>query len=210
MAAPDATLSKDPVQRLYLLSLPAELRNQIWKHTLGGTVFEVYCWPSYDTRKIASRILNRQKNFLSLLRTFHQIYSEARLFPFNSNAFRIKSEDGIPAFLNKFEASEREAIAELHLVTLGAARMVEGLSYFPKTMPDLLALQRFPGLRRLCIEVRMKSGCRCCRLGHCNSWSPDIGLVEKNLREHVAKENPRVEVVFRRSLFASLSASQAL
>jgi hypothetical protein len=166
MTSKDSTLS-GLTPRLSLLLLPAELRIQIWNCTLGGMVFDVYSWPSCDT-KLSTRILNRQKNFLSLLRTCHQIYSEARLLPFKTNAFRIKNEVGIPAFVDTFEVIEREAIAELHLVTLGAKYMTESLSYFSKNMPAILALQRLPELKKLCIEVRSKSYCRYCRLGYCS------------------------------------------
>jgi hypothetical protein len=207
MTSEDSTLS-GLTPRLSLLLLPAELRIQIWKCTLGGMVFDVYSWPSCDVKKISTRILNRQKNFLSLLRACHQIYSEARLLPFKTNAFRIKNEDGIPAFIDKFKVIEREAIAELHLVTLGVKYMAESLSYFPKSMPAMLVLQRLPGLRKLCIEVRTKSYCRYCSLGYCNSCIPDLEFVEKNLMEHVAKESSRVEVMFRHTFYASLAAAR--
>ncbi|KAH8696876.1 hypothetical protein GQ44DRAFT_733555 [Phaeosphaeriaceae sp. PMI808] len=210
MAGAETTLPSVPVQRPALLCLPAELRNQIWKCALSGTVFEVYCWPSYSAEKIATRILNRQKNFLSLLRACHQIYDEAKLFPFTFNAFRIKSEEGYSKFLERFDTQKREAIAEVHLVTFRAKHMVDGLGYFPKPITHMLALQKLPGLRRLCLEVRVKANCRGCRPERCDSCNPGVELAENHVKEYIAKQNERIEVLFKRLYYASVVASQVL
>ena len=193
-----------------LLCLPAELRNQIWKHTLSGMVFEVYCWPSHEAKKVATRVLNRQKNFLSLLGTCRKVHGEAKLFPFKFNAFRIKSDQGLLAFVDTFEAAKREAIAEIHLVTWKAMHMVERWSDIPQLMPGNLALARLPGLKILCIDVRIKSYCRDCKRGRCDGCDPELGLLEKHLAEYVEKGNERIELVLKRTCYASMAALQVL
>lgn len=193
-----------------LLCLPAELRNQIWKHTLSGVVFEVYCWPSHEAKKVATRVLNRQKNFLSLLGTCRQVHGEAKLFPFKFNAFHIRKEQALSAFLDRFETPKREAIAEVHLATWRAMYMVENLNYFPTPLPDILVPSRLPGLKKLCVEVRVKSDCQDCRHGYCNSCNTELGMAEEHLLEHVARENRSVEVVFRRTFYASIAALRVL
>tara|TARA_R110002003_G_scaffold3318_1_gene25085 strand:- start:31 stop:660 length:630 start_codon:yes stop_codon:yes gene_type:complete len=209
MAAETTPISRS-IQRLDLLCLPAELRNQIWKHTLSGMIFEVYSWPSYNIKKIATRILNRQKNFLSLLMTCRQIHIEANLSPFKFNAFRFKSEDAIPAFLDRFDASKREAITEIHMVTWRAMYMVESSSYFPKGVLEVLTLRSLPGLRRLCVEVRLKSNRRGWEHARCDNRDAEVALVEKGLRDRLTQENGCIEVVFVRSFYATVAASHVL
>ncbi|KAL5404406.1 hypothetical protein PMIN04_012604, partial [Paraphaeosphaeria minitans] len=157
VAALDRTLPRGQVKEPSLLYLPAELRNRIWMHTLSGMVFEVHCWVSYGVNSFSTRILNRQKNFLGLLRTCRRIYAEARLIPFKFNAFRIKTDQGLHAFLNGLEATKREAITDIHLVTWRAMHMVERLSDVPQPVLDKLALARLPGLKKLYVDVRIKS-----------------------------------------------------
>ncbi|KAF9729785.1 hypothetical protein PMIN01_11718 [Paraphaeosphaeria minitans] len=210
VAAFDKTLPRGQVKESSLLCLPAELRSLVWMHTLGGMVFEVHCWVSYGVNSFATRILNRQKNFLSLLRTCRRIHAEARLIPFMFNAFRIKSEQGLHAFVDTFEAAKREAIAEIHLVTWRAVHMVERLSDIPQPVPDNLALAQLPGLRKLCVDVRIKSNCRDCKRGRCDRCDPELGLLEKHLMEYVEKGDERIELVLKRTCYASVAALQVL
>lgn len=207
MAALDTPLFGGTVKGPSVLCLPAELRNLTWVHTLSGMEFEVYCWPSCGVKSIATRVLNRQKNFLSLLRTYH---AAARLIRFKFNAFRIKSDQGLLAFVDTFEAAKREAIAGIHLVTWKAMHMVERWSDIPQFMPDNLALARLPGLKILCIDVRIKSYWRDCKRGRCDGCDPELGLLVKYLAEYVEKGDERIELVLKRTCHASMAALQVL
>ncbi|KAF9730154.1 hypothetical protein PMIN01_12087 [Paraphaeosphaeria minitans] len=210
VAAFDKTLPRGQVKESSLLCLPAELRSLVWMHTLGGMVFEVHCWVSYGVNSFATRILNRQKNFLGLLRTCRRIYAEAKLTPFKFNAFRIKTDQGLHALLNGLEATKREVITEIHLVTWRALHMVERLSDVPQPVSDNLALARLPGLRKLYVDVRIKSICRDCRRGRCERCDPELGLLERHLVEYVKKGNERIELVLERTCYASVAALQVL
>jgi hypothetical protein len=208
--ATETATSNQPVQQAPLLCLPAELRNEIWKLILGGTTFEVYCWPSYCPKKMTTRILNRRKNFSGLLRTCRQIYREALLFPLTQNGFRFKNEDGLGPWFDTFDRSKQKAIAEVHLVTWKAAHMVEGVNWSLKKIQDVLPLQRLSGLERLYVEVRTKSSCKACRQDLCEVCEPRLNLAEAQLREFVVNYNGRVDVVFRRHSFATVAGLQVL
>jgi hypothetical protein len=202
-----ATSARSPVLQTQLLRLPAELRVQIWKYALGGKMFEVYCWPSYNYHKNPTRVLNRERNCLSLLRTCRQIYQEARLIPFTSNRFRIKNESGFQTWLDELDTSQQEAIAELHLVTLGAMQMVGHLYYVPKLLPTTQIIQRLPGLRKLCIEIRSQSNCPSCRKGVCEKCTPEETRAKERSMQHISNANKRIDVVFKHVSCTSSTAS---
>jgi hypothetical protein len=202
-----ATSASSPVSRIQLIRLPAELRVQIWKYALGGKMFEVYCWPSYNYHKTATRVLNRERNCLSLLRTCHQIYQEARLIPFTSNGFRIKNEYGFQTWLDEFDKPKQEAIAELHLVTWGAMQMVGQLDFVPDLLPNTPIVQRLPGLRKLCIEIRSQYTCLSCRKGVCEKCMPEETRAKERSIQHISNGNKRIDVVFKHSSCISSTAS---
>jgi hypothetical protein len=62
-----------------LLKLLAELRNKLYTYVLGREIFEIYCWRQYTPFSFATRIVQKQKNFLALLAVCHQLYAETRL-----------------------------------------------------------------------------------------------------------------------------------
>jgi hypothetical protein len=206
----ETATSSRSIQQVSLLGLPAELRNEIWKLALGGRIFEVYCWPSYCPKRMATMILNRCKNFSCLLRTCRQIYHEARLIPLAYNGFRLRNEDGLIPWLDTFDKCKQEAIAEIHIVTWRAVHMVEGLGWSLKQVSDVLPLQRLSGLERLVVEVRTKSSCKACRQDLCTNCEPRLELTEARLKGFVASHSERVDVVFRRQPFATIAASQVL
>ena len=196
-----------------LLCLPAELRNMIWEYVLGGNIFEVHSWFSYSRGRTMTKVLNQKKNSLSLLRTCWQIYSEARLFPYRFNGFRIKNEDTIAPWLSGFEAFKLKTITEIHLVTWRAGRMLEGSSFFPNRMPDVLPLRQLPGLRRLCIEVRLqrnRARCKKAVCGICEDCDAELVQSEKELKRHVFNQNKQIKVVFTRVSFATMAALRVL
>jgi hypothetical protein len=202
-----ATSASSPVSQIQLIRLPVELRVQIWKYALGGKIFEVYCWPSYKHHKSATEVLNREKNCLSLLRTCDQIYQEARLIPFTSNCFRIKNEHGFQTWLDEFDTPKQEAIAELHVVTWGVMQMVGHLDYVSELLPKTQTIQRLPGLRKLCIEIRSQYSCPSCRKCVCEKCTPEETRAKERSIQHISNGNKRIDVVFKRLSCISSTAS---
>jgi hypothetical protein len=209
MEIPEATSAPSPVLQTPLLRLPAELRVQIWKYALGGKMYQVYCWPSDNYHKNPTRVLNSERNYLSLLRTCRQIYQEARLIPFTSNCFRIKNEAGFQTWLDELDTPQQEAIAELHLVTLGVMQMVGHLYHVPKLSPNTPIIQRLPGLRKLCIEIGSQYTCPSCRKGLCEKYTPEATRAKERSRQHISNGNKRIDVVFKHvSCISSTARSQ--
>jgi hypothetical protein len=173
-----------------LLALPAELRESIWKLALGGQIFAIHCRPSYKRGRVATRVLNGQKNYASLLRVCYQIYIETKLVPFQQNAFRIRSEDALSLWFGRLQPWAQQAIAEVHLVTWRAVHMVEGLMVFPRPLSKTLDLRKLPGLQRVCIEVRSKVG---------DLQSGDsLAIAEERLKQRIKKQHEHVQLVFER------------
>jgi hypothetical protein len=184
-----------------LLALPAELRAHIWKTTLGGGIFEVYCWPSRSRQRAATRVLNPQRNFAALLRTCQQIYSEARLIPLKHNAFQINSEDALQLCFDLFEPWARCAIVEVHLVTWRATCMIEGVSIIPRQIAELVNVRDLCGLHKVYVEVRWGSS-----LGNPVS----LDKAEERLRQSIMCQSKQVEVDFRRSSSSAFPAVQLI
>lgn len=72
-----------------LLRLPTEIRQEIWKHALGGKTYLASCFSGRyyckDSRFAPSA--EEPRNGMALLRTCRQIYSEAVLYPFFNAIF---------------------------------------------------------------------------------------------------------------------------
>jgi hypothetical protein len=117
-----------------LLKLLAELRNKLYTYVLGREIFEIYCWRQYTPFSFATRIVQKQKNFLALLAVCHQLYAETRLLPFILNAFHFKSQDASQPWLKKSSIDQEQAIREVHIVTRMARHMVEGEGWFSKPL----------------------------------------------------------------------------
>jgi hypothetical protein len=183
-----------------LLVLPAELRLQIWTLALGGHRFQIYCWPSYNRQRVGTSVLNRQRNFASLLRVCRQIYYEARLLPLQHNAFRIRSEDAMNVWFEKLEPWAQQAVAEVHLVTWRATHMIEGLNVLPRQISDSLNLRQLSGLKRMYIEVCWKGGDR--------DSEENLNNSECRLRRSIKGQNEGMHIVFRRSSFSSIASLQ--
>jgi hypothetical protein len=183
------------------LSLPAEVRNQIYAYTLSGEIFSIHCWRRYTPFGIATRILRKENNFLALLAVCQRIHAETRLLPFRSNAFRFKSQDAIKSWLGKFAADQREAIQEVHIVTWMARHMVEGESWMSKPLNAVFPVDALVGLRRVEVEVRtngrqgdcINDGCFRCE-EHCD----EVGIEEDKFREWLMGYSKGVKVAFKR------------
>lgn len=93
-----------------LLSLAAEIRNQIWEYALGGKIFrQVVC--HYPTEKFLPKMSER-KNTLALLLVCRQIYAETALLPFSSNTFSIRPHWRQKA-AKKFKTHQCKQVVEL-------------------------------------------------------------------------------------------------
>jgi hypothetical protein len=187
--------------RSAFLSVPAEVRNQIYAYTLSGEVFSIYCWRRYTPFGIATRILRKETNFLALLAVCQQIHAETRLLPFQLNAFRFKSQDAFKSWLDTFTADQREAMQEVHIVTWMARHMVEGQSWVSKPLDTVFPVDALVGLRRVEVEVRtngrigdcIKDGCF-----RCEEHGDEAGLEEEKLRDWLVGRKSGVKVTFKR------------
>ncbi|KAF1840623.1 uncharacterized protein K460DRAFT_371826 [Cucurbitaria berberidis CBS 394.84] len=184
-----------------LLRVPAEIRIIIWTHVLGGETFSIHCWRRYTPFGFASRIIQKKRNFLALLATSRQVYSETRLLPFQFNAFRFKHQSSFLSFLAHFATDQQMAIRNVELVTWMARHMVDGEGWVLGRVEECFPVTRFGGLRRVNVEVRM-NGCEtdCVRgdcLG-CGGSEVGVGEEERRVREWFEGKCERVEVGFER------------
>ncbi|KAH6638109.1 hypothetical protein C7974DRAFT_154567 [Boeremia exigua] len=128
------------------LSLPAELRNQIYKLVFQGLVIairpsqrlekslEVDVWPdTTDPYQIVSshtlRIGNQPTNVLGLLYTCRQVHSETRLLPYCLNT-ALCGEEPFP----------RACVASLHMQLTQSLAGYSTLVQWPEKGRDLLAI----------------------------------------------------------------------
>lgn len=187
-------------KRCPLLSLPAELRNIIYSHVLGGLTFNIKCsvripWGVSVTNTTTS------PHSLALLQTCRQIYAESRLLPFAFNTFQFKSEDAFKPWLAKFDLVQQAAIAEVRLVTWKAKHMVESRGFAPRRLVDVFPVEMFAGLRRVEVKVRYTGVVRESEKWACGgSELEDVDTVEQEgrLRLRWKKEHPRLEINFER------------
>jgi hypothetical protein len=181
--------------------MPAEIRNEIYIHTLSGEVFNIHCWRRYTPFSIATRILRKQKNFLALLAVCHQIHEETHLLPFRLNVFRFKSQDAFKSWLGKFAVDQQEAIQEVHLVTWMARHMAEGEGWKSKPLDTVFPVDSLLGLRRVEVEVRVNGRTRDCvqdGCSRCEEHGDELGLEERRLREWLVGRKGELEVRFER------------
>jgi hypothetical protein len=170
-----------------LLALPAELRTHIWNLTLGGGVFDIYCWRSCNRQRAATSVLNPQINFAALLRTCRQIYNEARLIPLKRNAFQIDSEDALQLCFDLFELWARHATVEVHLVTWRKIRMMEGVSSIPRQSTEIVNVQDLGGLRKVYIELRW---------GESLVGSENLDKSEERSRQSIMCQSKHIDIDF--------------
>jgi hypothetical protein len=170
-----------------LLALPAELRTHIWNLTLGGGVFEIYCWRSCNRERAATSVLNPQRNFAALLRTCRQIYIEARLIPLKRNAFQIDSEDALQLCFDLFEPWVRHATVEVHLVTWQKMRMMEGVSVLPRQSAEIVNVRGLGGLDKVYIELRW---------GESLVGFENLDKSEERLRQSIMCQSKHIDVDF--------------
>jgi hypothetical protein len=183
------------------LRLPAELRNQIYTYILGGETFSVHCWRRYTPFGFATRILRKRRLFLALLAVSRQLHSETRLLPFRLNVFRFKSQDAFVSWLDKFALDQQEAIQNISLVTWMARHMVEGQSWRPKLLKDVLPMVRLPGLKRVEVEVRSNGRLRDCAKDGCVACEEHgdvVELEEERLKGWLLRCVKGVEVIYER------------
>jgi hypothetical protein len=183
------------------LLMPAEIRNEIYTHTLSGEVFNIHCWRHYTPFGIATRILRKQKYFLALLAVCHQIHDETRLLPFRLNAFRFKSQDAFKSWLDKFALDQQEAIHEVHIVTWMARHMVEGEGWMSKPLDTVFPVDSLSGLRRVEVEMRVNGRIKdCVKDGcpRCEEHGDELTLEEKRFREWLVGRRGGLRVRFEK------------
>lgn len=70
-----------------LLQLPPEIRNLIYKFVLRRRNFEITDSLAYPPATPNIKVMNKERNYLSLLSVSRQIYAETRALPFSLNVF---------------------------------------------------------------------------------------------------------------------------
>jgi hypothetical protein len=183
-----------------LLALPAELRNIIWCHVLGGKTFDIKCsvripWGVSVTNTTTS------PHQLALLQTCRQTYAETRFLILTLNTFQFKSEDAFKPWLAKFDTSQQAAIESVKLVTWKAKHMVESRGFAPRRLVDVFPVELFKGLRSVEIEVRYTGVVRQDEKWACDgSELEDVDTVEAEgrLRLKLRKQHPRLDITFER------------
>jgi hypothetical protein len=167
-----------------ILRLPAEIRMQIYTCVLTSpTPLSIYCWRRYTPFCFSTRVMQYPSAFLSLLLICRQIYSEARLLPFQCNVFRFKSQDAFIPWLDQLRPEQVRALRRVELVTWMARHMVEGESWVAKRVEDCFPIQRLEGLRNVRIEVRMNGREKDCIRAECwNCECSHLGVSKEEER----------------------------
>ncbi|KAF1833308.1 hypothetical protein BDW02DRAFT_599196 [Decorospora gaudefroyi] len=139
-----------------LLRLPAELRNRIYNHVLGGRTYRFK-----DTfRTSQARLDHRgEQHILGLLYVCRQIHFETALLPYTLNTFSFRDLDiSLEPFLRHRSPSQIRSIHSLELVTYRAGQMWASIIGFSKGLSsELRMLGRLPNLQQLRIIVHMMS-----------------------------------------------------
>ncbi|KAF3046618.1 hypothetical protein E8E12_011252 [Didymella heteroderae] len=184
-----------------LLSLPAELRDMIWSHVLGGNVFDIKCSVRIPWG-VAVTNTTTAPHSLALLQTCRQIHAETWMLPFTLNTFQFKSEDAFKPWLAEFDPAQQAAIQSVRLVTWKAKHMVESRGFAPRRLVDVFPAEMFKGLRELDVEVRYAEAvCEDEKWTCGGSELEDVDTVEAEgrLRLRLKKEHPKLEVRFERT-----------
>lgn len=92
-------------------------------------------------------------------------------------------------------------MTEVRLVTWKAKHMVQSRGFAPRRLGDVFPVERFAGLRRICVEVRYTGVVRECEKWACEGSELEDGDCteqEGRLRLKWAKCDPRLVVKFER------------
>ncbi|KAH7408273.1 hypothetical protein DE146DRAFT_629203 [Phaeosphaeria sp. MPI-PUGE-AT-0046c] len=130
-----------------LLRLPAEIRNTIWKYTLGGkTMRPVY---SYRSRLNFVPKPSERINTFALLRTCRQIYAEGALIPYTESIFSVEYMADVTRAFRRFRKHQLGHIRELSIECdryvpnhFDVHQFISGIMFF-------LPSKALPNLRRL-------------------------------------------------------------
>jgi hypothetical protein len=129
-----------------LLRLPPEIRNRIWRYTLGGKVFR-QCYGT--NRRCVLRPEPRERgNIFALLTACRQIYAETSVLPFVVNTFSIQQSWGLRSDTKRFRKGQRSQIDELSLDVM-TSDFGQNYGQYLKTVIDVATLAAFPELKRL-------------------------------------------------------------
>lgn len=102
-------------QNTALLRLPTEIRQEIWKHALGGKTYEASCFSGryYSESYKFAPSAAEPRNGMALLRTCRQIYSEAVLYPFFQATFACHDVTYLKRSVKLLHAYQRKHVAHL-------------------------------------------------------------------------------------------------
>ncbi|OSS50713.1 hypothetical protein B5807_04068 [Epicoccum nigrum] len=180
------------------LRLPAELRETIYTHALGGHIWKMSM--SYvDKDTTLARADNSSPHALALLLTNRQIYSEARLLPFAANTFSGRHEGHLREWARSLSPEQRNQVKALQFVRRGyVVESEQGMDVSPSFWMAVPSVGRWglEGLKRIEVEVTLLN------------WGgmKDETLAEETkewvlarLRRAVEVENPGVRLVVWRA-----------
>lgn len=140
-----------------LLRLPAELREMIYTHALGGHIF-CMSMRYIQKHKALARADNPPPHALALLLTNRQINSEARLLPFSANTFSGRHEGHLRSWIRALPAEQRGQIKAVKFLRRGyiveSERGVDVSTSFWMDLPNV-RWWRLEGLKRMEVEVTL-------------------------------------------------------
>ncbi|KAH5617554.1 hypothetical protein HBI23_254050 [Parastagonospora nodorum] len=186
----------------FLLRLPAELQSEIYGYVLSHQIFSILCWRRYTPFGFATRIIQKRKHFLALLRVSRQVYSETRWLPFTLNTFQFESQDAFHSWFDKFSVEKSVLIRNVRLVTWMARHMTEGQGWRLSPLHLVFPIDRLPGLRKLSVEVRGNGRVKDCLLDGCcacEEHGDKVAVEEEKFRTWVAEAVGKVEIRFQRT-----------
>lgn len=140
-----------------LLRLPAELREMIYTHALGGHTFHM-SMRYIQKHKALARADNPAPHALALLLTNRQINNEARLLPFATNTFSGRHEGHLRSWIRSLPSEQRSQIKAVKFVRRGyiveSERGVDVSTSFWMDLPNV-KWWRLEGLKRIEVEVTL-------------------------------------------------------
>ncbi|KAF3051941.1 hypothetical protein E8E11_006724 [Didymella keratinophila] len=170
------------------LRLPAEIRNMVYAHVVGGCT-----WSMKMTQNAAGdpqvRADNGIKNALALLKVNRQIHTEARLFPYLYNTFAGVHNGHLHEWAKSLTQAERSCIKAIKRYKRGY--VVHGLKGHGLTINPVFWMDepRFAdwgldGLQRIEVEVALQKW----------GWDNDKNEMKRTIDEALVKLRTLVEV----------------
>jgi hypothetical protein len=139
-----------------ILRLPAELRNRIYVHVLGGRTYRFKDTVATSRARLDTK---GEKHVLGLLYVCRQIHFETALMPYTLNTFSFREFDiSLEPFLRQRSPSQIRSIHYFELVTYQAVQMWASPEHFsPYMSREFRTLSCLPNLRELHFVAHMSS-----------------------------------------------------